>query len=289
MRLGTRGLGIVVCALAAVGCPPASEEPTREGAAAPAEAVAPQGTAAVDERPDRLLGHMGRIQQQIQNAPGRTGILAEKKRYSVFDEELIIRDFFQDRRGGFYLDVGCAWANKANNTYYLEKHLGWTGIGVDALADYAAGWAEHRPRSRFANYLVTDHAGTEDSFYTSESSPGLSSTDRGLAAGNLFGDNVETVEVKVPSITLDLLLEQEGVEKIDLLSMDIEGHEPQALAGFDIERFQPELVVIEGKDPEVRRYLESHGYALIERYEPFDLVNRYFAPAPAGEDAAARP
>ena len=32
----------------------------------------------------------------------------EKTLYSQHDEELIIRDFFQDRREGFFLDVGCA-------------------------------------------------------------------------------------------------------------------------------------------------------------------------------------
>ncbi len=69
---------------------------------------------------------------------------------------------------------------------------------------------------------------------------------------------------------------QEGIEKIDLLSMDIEGHEPEALAGFDIERFQPELVVIEGKKGEVSRYFRRHGYRQIQRYVPFDDINRYF-------------
>ena len=89
--------------------------------------------------------------------------------------------------------------------------------------------------------------------------------------------------MKVPSITLDALLDREGVEKVDLLAMDIEGHEPEALAGFDIERFQPKLAVIEGKDPAVAQYFERHGYALIERYLPYDPVNRYFERRPSGD------
>lgn len=241
--------------------------------------------AATDRDPARrVVGRILEIRQNLRDLPDRTGILAEESRYSLFDEEIIIRDFFQDRRDGFFLDVGCAWAQENNNTYYLERHLDWTGIGVDALSEYADGWAEKRPRSKFANYLVTDQAETEEVFYASKS-PGLSSTNRNLAAGRLFGDNVETEEVRVPSITLDLLLEQEGVERIDLLSMDIEGHEAKAFAGFDIERFQPELVVVEGKDPAVRQYLERHGYDLLERYEPYDPVNRYFARPPTAANA----
>ena len=63
----------------------------------------------------------------FESMPGRTGILAEKPLYSVFAEEVIIRDFFQDREGGFYLDVGAAWAVTRSNTYYLEKT--WDGRG----------------------------------------------------------------------------------------------------------------------------------------------------------------
>ena len=79
---------------------------------------------------EKSLGTMmGDVYRQLEEAPGRTGILAEKRRYSTYDEELIIRDYFRDRRGGFFVDVGCAWPIKASNTYYLEKHLSWTGIG----------------------------------------------------------------------------------------------------------------------------------------------------------------
>jgi FkbM family methyltransferase len=47
---------------------------------------------------------------------------------------------------------------------------------------------------------------------------------------------------KVQTITLDRLLTAEKVERLDFLTMDIETYEPQALAGFDIERYRPSLV-----------------------------------------------
>ena len=74
-------------------------------------------------------------------APHHRDILGtEKAHYSQHDEELVIRDFFQDQRGGFFLDVGCGHPIQASNTYYLEKHLGWTGFGVDALPEMADKW-----------------------------------------------------------------------------------------------------------------------------------------------------
>jgi FkbM family methyltransferase len=225
-----------------------------------------------------LGGPIAQLRERMRNAPGRTGILAETKRYSLFDEELIIRDFFQDRPNGYFVDVGCAWPAMANNTYYLEKHLGWTGIGIDALSEYAPAWKRDRPSSRFFSYLVTDHSDTNEVFFKSEN-VGLSSAKRGFANGRGFGGTLEVEEISTPTTTLTNLLLREEVSKIDLLALDIEGYEMMALRGFDIERFRPELVVVEGKDPAVAAYFDAHGYVMIERYKPFDLVNTYFRPS----------
>lgn len=269
-RLGA--LGILMAALVALGCPAAEEPEPSEQAEAPSAA----GPAQAPALAPGLLGALGNQNEKIHAAP-RTGILAEQKRYSLFDEELIIRDYFQDRRDGFFVDVGCAWPIKASNTYYLEKHLGWKGIGIDALDDYAPLWERDRPGSKFFAYLVTDRSGGFGTFFKSPNT-GLSSTDRKSASGSHFGDSLEPVEVKIPQITLDDLLAREGVTKIDLLSMDIEGHEPEALEGFSVQRYHPELVVVEGKSPRVARYFRRHGYERLRKYEPYDNVNRYFHP-----------
>jgi hypothetical protein len=56
--------------------------------------------------------------------------------YTENAEELIIRDFFQDRRDGFFVDIGANHYKIASTTYYLERHLGWRGIAVDALDEF---------------------------------------------------------------------------------------------------------------------------------------------------------
>jgi FkbM family methyltransferase len=238
----------------------------------------PEGVSTTAEKPglDEFVDNViDGVRDDYDAIPGKTGILAEERLYSIGPEELIIRDFFQDRRDGFYVDVGCAWAEDKSNTYYLEKHLGWTGIGIDALDDYADEWASKRPKSKFRNYLITSESGGEGTIFKSVR-PGLSSTNEKMASGGLFGYDEAVEEISVPMITLTDLLDEEGVTKVDLLSMDIEGHEPAAFAGFDIDRFQPELLVIEGKSKAVEVYLKKHGYEQIERYADLDPLNRYF-------------
>ncbi len=198
--------------------------------------------------------------------------------YSQHKEELIIRDFFQDRRDGFFLDVGCATPVRDSNTYYLEKHLGWSGIGVDGLPEYQRTWELRRPKSKFFNYMVTDHADTLEPFYRSEL-PGISSLKKPEKGPG--GKPRAFEEIQVPTITLTRLLEENQVSKIDLLSIDVEGAEPLALAGFDIDRFRPELAVIEAKPANrepIRKFFIDHGYQQLERYLEHDLVNYYFAP-----------
>lgn len=201
-----------------------------------------------------------------------------KKHYSQHNEELIIRHFFKDEKGGVFLDVGCWDWQEGSTTLYLEKELGWSGIGVDAQADVRTGYERHRPRTTFMNYIVTDHAGTMGKLYVAGQ---ISSIDEHHVEQFPGGQWYEPEPIEVPTTTLDQLLSQNGVEHIDFVSMDIEGAEPKALAGFDIQKYRPRLVCIESA-PNLRdsimQYFTSHGYERIDAYLSYDSVNWYFRP-----------
>jgi FkbM family methyltransferase len=210
------------------------------------------------------------------------------KRYSQHDEELVIRHFFGDRRDGVFLDVGAYDWKLNSTTLYLEKHLGWTGIAVDALERFRAGYEKNRPGTHFFTYIVGERSGEIATIYVADA---LSSVVEDhldtIRTHREHIDQFEAKPVQVPTITLTDLLDREGVEKIDFLSMDIEEAEPAALAGFDIERFRPELVCIEvakrTREP-LLAYFSAHGYERIDAYLAVDEVNWYFRPAPSGTD-----
>ncbi|MFO7976973.1 MAG: FkbM family methyltransferase [Candidatus Hydrogenedentota bacterium] len=198
--------------------------------------------------------------------------------YSQFYEELVIRHFFEDRKGGVFVDVGCAWPIKNSTTFYLEHHLDWTGIAIDAQESFRELWEADRPNTKFFSYAVTDQDGERVTFYLAPVK-GVSS----LSPDHIQrwrGGKPEKTEVE--TITLDTLLDDNGISRFDFLSMDIEGAELLALEGFDIERFQPSLVCIEAVNVEDRdkllEYFLIHGYKRIERYLEFDKINWYFTP-----------
>ena len=258
------GCVLSLCLLTLPGC-------QRQGAQAPAASPIPKAATSPSASPASSTG----------TTPRRNIVATERVRYSQHHEEVIIRDFFQDRRDGFFLDVGCAWPKRHSNTYYLESELGWSGIGVDALPEYARRWKNQRPRAKFFNYLVGDRSGSVETFFRAPKLPGISSV---RPRESFSGKKVDYEEIKIPTITLTKLLDDNAVVKIDLLSMDIEGAEMPALAGFDIDRFRPQLVCIEryhaGRE-NILRYFAAHGYEHLDRYLPYDGLNYYFAPKPA--------
>ena len=202
------------------------------------------------------------------------------KLYSQNKEELIIRDFFRDRREGVFVDVGAWRWRHASTTYYLEKHLGWTGIAIDAQPDLKEGYVKNRPGTKFFQYIVSDESGGKGTLYLRGP---ISSTDKDHHKA-FEGAPEPRRAVEVEKITLNDLLAREAIERIDFLSMDIEKGEPPALAGFDIERFRPELVCVEAGNPEIQQaltlYFDAHGYERIDAYHPYDWINWYYRPKP---------
>jgi FkbM family methyltransferase len=198
-------------------------------------------------------------------------------RYSQFAEEWIIRDFFQDRRGGVFVDVGANHYRDSSTTYYLEERLGWSGLAIEPLAEFAADYKTHRPATVFLPFFVSDVSDATAKMYVLDAHTVVSSTDKAFTERT--GKNPR--ELEVPTITLNDLLSKQKIEKIDFLSMDIELSEPKALAGFDVERYRPELVCIEAHS-EVRQqildYFARHGYVIVGKYLPADEHNLYFMP-----------
>jgi len=210
-----------------------------------------------------------------------------KKLYSQHDEELIIRHFFDDQRGGVFLDVGCWDWKDGSTTLYLEEKLGWSGIGVDAQPKVRQGYEQHRPHTKFQNYIVTDRSGGTGKLFVGGQVSSIN--ERHVEQFGAAWDQTDPIEV--PTITLNDLLAQNGIQHVDFLSMDIEGAEPKALAGFDISKFKPRLVLIESS-PEIReailQYFSAHGYERIDEYLAYDSVNWYFRPKLSDPNATHR-
>jgi FkbM family methyltransferase len=79
--------------------------------------------------------------------------------------------------------------------------------------------------------------------------------------------NITGQILTVPVRTLNWILAASGWDRLDLLSIDIEGGEMAALAALDFEKWAPALIVVEnwGKDEAFKPLLAPHGYTLVDR------------------------
>ena len=201
-----------------------------------------------------------------------------EKYYSWHYEEWFIRDFFDDMRGGFFVDVGAWHYSRSSNTFLLEDALQWSGIAIDAQERFRAGYVDNRPRTKYFTYFVSDRVSGQQELFVPRANTAVASANKGHIARH----QLEVTEtIRVPEITLDALFDREGVKKIDFLSLDIELAEPAALRGFDIQRFAPRLVCVEDH-PDVHEFIEDYfkknGYAKIGLWSRIDSHNSYFAP-----------
>jgi len=148
---------------------------------------------------------------------------------------------------------------------------------VEPMPEMAAEARRNRPSSNVFQCALApfDHndAYVEmefgDLFSTVRTGP---SDDQGswVGAGLVLGWRDHRVE-RVPARALSELLDELDVSEIDLLSLDVEGYEPQALSGLDLSRHAPAWMLVEMHDLEAGR--RAIGAILGDRYVEHDLLS----------------
>ena len=234
--------------------------------------VATMAAATVSLAPARRAGPALVGDDLLRVVQGRYG-----EKYSQGPEEWLIRDFFQDQRDGVFVDVGAYDPIKWSNTYRLERDFGWSGVAIDAISDFAPHYTRERPRTRFVVAFVADRDAGATTLHMNPRELAVSSSVERFT--RQFTATIESREV--PNRTLDGILAEASIGRIDLLSMDIELGEPAALAHFSIGRYRPRLAVVEAQ-LESRQvlldYFAEANYVVVGKYLRADQVNLYFQP-----------
>jgi FkbM family methyltransferase len=192
-------------------------------------------------------------------------------------------DRYLDRDAGFFVEAGANDGFDQSNTYHLERERGWSGLLVEAVPALCALAAVERPRSRVVNCALV--ASDDPRSDVEIRYGGLRSVVAG-AHGSEDHDRAwvdpafdlgleEPYTVTVAARTLSSLLDEVHAPEIDLLSLDVEGYEPEVLAGLDLDRHAPRLAVIEVIDEQARERVEAvlgARYVAVERLSPFDVL-----------------
>ncbi len=167
-------------------------------------------------------------------------------------------DAIIDLDDGFFVEAGGHDGYTQSNTYYLERFRGWRGILVEPMREMAAEARRNRPNSRlFQCALVEAAHGAPDvemefgDLFTTIR--GLHGEDAEWVRGGLVLGWRDRRTERVPARTLSGLLDEAGVTEVELLSLDVEGYEAQALRGLDLARHAPRWILVEMHDLQAGR------------------------------------
>ncbi|TAN38414.1 MAG: FkbM family methyltransferase [Verrucomicrobia bacterium] len=173
------------------------------------------------------------------------------------------------RRGGFFIEAGANNGISYSNTLYFEKYLGWHGLLIEAVPSLSEDCQKNRPR------CLVEHCALVAAEYPQHTIeiqycnlmsivPGAlgdaEEERKHIQDGLQFLKSHEKVyTTRVPAQTLSAIIDKHQIEHIDLLSLDVEGYEAQALKGIDFDRHRPEFMLIEvRRKPEIEAVIGKY-------------------------------
>lgn len=147
-----------------------------------------------------------------------------------------------------YLDVGAHHAAFLSNTYYFYRK-GSRGVLVEPDPRLSAALKKARPRDTVEALGVGDGRAKSATLHLM-STPALNTLSASEAKGyekgrRHLGEQSIRDRVEVPLMSLNELMQKHFSDGVDLLSIDIEGFDLQALSAMDFKRHRPGIVVAE--------------------------------------------
>ena len=192
-----------------------------------------------------------------------------KKSYSLSNVDLIIERIFKKKDKGIFIDVGCNHPIKYNNTYLLYKK-GWSGINIDLDNESINQFNKLRKRDINIQTLITSYDNEEKELFFYHDRSAINTISKDLA--NSREKKYKDIR-KLKGKSLNTIIENSKFKnsKIDLLSIDIENYEYEALKDFNFKKYDIDMIVTEITDTNIKN-LEIFNFSL-ENIVNTDLYN----------------
>lgn len=189
------------------------------------------------------------------------------KSFSGNGEDIILCEYlFAGKQKGFFVDVGAFHPKIISNSYKLSKR-GWVGINIDPNPQAMNLFKKYRKKDTNLRLGISDTA--EKKTYYNFAFSGANTFDEEFAQEKMskkWNKLISKEEIQCLPLK-DILTEHAPKSKIDLLDVDVEGHDLNVLKSNDWDRFRPSVVLVEDKEfrqkpgfSEIYQYLKDRRY-----------------------------
>ena len=198
----------------------------------------------------------------------------EEKFYSLSDSKGISLDkkldiLFNNKKKGFYIELGAFDGITQSNTYFFEKNRDWKGLLIEPSKQAYELCCKNRPNNIIVNCCCVSNTYNDNKILGDFNSSLMSSVN-----GTRLNSN-NLVDVKV--MTLEKILDENNIDvEIDFLSLDTEGYELPILQGLNLDKYRPKYLLIEIYNNDYNKiltYLQNKNYILHSNFSNYNHID----------------
>lgn len=197
-------------------------------------------------------------------------------------DEYLDQTIFNNKRFGFFVDVGAYDGVTLSNTLFFEKHRQWKGICIEPLPHAYEKLVQQRPSAihiQGCAYNTNDFI-TFQRIHGPEMLSGIVDTyhekHNHRIAQEIRDSQGSFENITVPCFTLEYILDKHNIKHVDYMSIDTEGSELQVIQGINFNKVTIDVIDVENNynETHVKQYLEQHGYRLHHKLNIDDIYVR---------------
>lgn len=165
--------------------------------------------------------------------------------YSQEGEDMVLVAMFGDSFQGIYVDIGAHDPARWSNTKKLAER-GWWGLDVDPLPGVAEKFRKQRPRDVVIQAAIDIGGDDKLAYWMFDDEPRWNCLSATEPVAYKDGSAVRpSSRASVPVMPIEQALDQAGLDRVDLINIDIEGGEEHILRHWPWERYTPKAVCVE--------------------------------------------
>jgi FkbM family methyltransferase len=193
---------------------------------------------------------------------------------SQLGQDMEVLKFYNNKEGGFFVDIGANDGIEFSNTFLLERNYEWKGICAEPNPEVFKLLVKNRANSLCCDAAIYSLSYKNLLFDVANNYDLMSGLSDHLDVHKEYV-NRDKKQIVVKTLTLtDLLDKAKAPSFIDYLSLDTEGSEFEILRATDFSRYTFGLIdvehnFVEPRRTEIRNLLLSHGYVYL-RENQFD-------------------